>query len=145
MLPVIAGLAAVWVATKVGGYIQDKFDPQRNEREAMLREREKRAAYVKTREGRTMIYNAYLEYKKQLAGGDTSVGVGLRIRDLEYQYIHSGELPIEKYYFKPDVDDGETTPDAESVEETESIQDDESVQDAVSEKDEKSTQDVKSA
>lgn len=132
MIPVIAGLAAVWAATKVGGYIQDKLDPQRNEREAMLREREKRAAYLKTREGRTMIYNAYLEYKKQLAGGDTSVGVGLRIRDLEYQYIHSGELPIEKYYFKPDVDDGES----EKVEQVESTPDNESVQDSESEKDE---------
>lgn len=135
MIPVIAGLAAVWAATKVGGYIQDKLDPQRNEREAMLREREKRAAYVKTREGRTMIYNAYLEYKKQLAGGDTSVGVGLRIRDLEYQYIHSGELPIEKYYYKPDTD-GETTPNVESVEETESNPDEKSEQDSESEKDE---------
>lgn len=131
MIPVIAGLAAVWAATKVGGYIQDKLDPQRNEREAMLREREKRAAYLKTREGRTMIYNAYLEYKKQLAGGDTSVGVGLRIRDLEYQYIHSGELPIEKYYFKPEVD-GES----EKVEQVESTPDNESVQDSESEKDE---------
>ena len=130
MIPVIAGLAAVWVATKVGGYIQDKLDPQRNEREAMLREREKRAAYVKTREGRTMIYNAYLEYKKRMAGDDTSVGVGLRIRDLEYQYIHSGELPIEKYYFKPGVD-GETTPDVESdkVEQAESNSDVKSEQD----------------
>lgn len=119
MIPVIAGLAAVWAATKVGGYIQDKLDPQRNEREAMLREREKRAAYLKTREGRTMIYNAYLEYKKQIAGGDTSVAVGLRIRDLEYQYIHSGELPIEKYYFKPDsesdkVKQSESTTDEKS-------------------------------
>lgn len=131
MIPVIAGLAAVWAATKVGGYIQDKLDPQRNEREAMLREREKRAAYLKTREGRTMIYNAYLEYKKQLADGDTSVGVGLRIRDLEYQYIHSGELPIEKYYFKPEVD-GES----EKVEQVESTPDNESVQDSESEKDE---------
>lgn len=123
MIPVIAGLAAVWAATKVGGYIQDKLDPQRNEREAMLREREKRAAYLKTREGRTMIYNAYLEYKKQLAGGDTSVGVGLRIRDLEYQYIHSGELPIEKYYFvKPEVD-GESIPDEKSEEDNESEKD----------------------
>lgn len=131
MIPVIAGLAAVWAATKVGGYIQDKLDPQRNEREAMLREREKRAAYLKTREGRTMIYNAYLEYKKRIAGGDTSVGVGLRIRDLEYQYIHSGELPIEKYYFKPEVD-GES----EKVEQVESTPDNESVLDSESEKDE---------
>lgn len=131
MLPVIAGLAAVWAATKVGGYIQDKLDPQRNEREAMLRERDKRAAYVKTREGRTMIYNAYLEYKKQLAGGDTSVAVGLRIRDLEYQYIHSGELPIEKYYFNPDVN-----VESEKVEQTESTPDNKSVQDSESEKDE---------
>ena len=140
MLPVIAGLAAVWAATKVGGYIQDKLDPQRNEREAMLREREKRAAYVKTREGRTMIYNAYLEYKKQLAGGDTSVAVGLRIRDFEYQYIHSGELPIEKYYFvKPEVDGNvESTPDVESVQDTETTQVDKLVQDGKSEKDTKS-------
>lgn len=137
MLPVIAGLAAVWAATKIGGYIENKLDPQRHEREAMLREREKRAAYVKTREGRTMIYNAYLEYKKRVASGDTSAAVGLRIRDLEYQYIHSGELPIEKYYYKPDTD-GETTPDVEAVEETESVQG------VKSEKDEKSTQDVKS-
>lgn len=132
MIPVIAGLAAVWAATKVGGYIQDKLDPQRNEREAMLREREKRAAYVKTREGRTMIYNAYLEYKKQIAGGDTSVGVGLRIRDLEYQYIHSGELPIEKYYFKPDsesVGENESTPDGKSEQDVQSVQDDESEKD----------------
>lgn len=132
MLPVIAGLAAVWAATKVGGYIQDKLDPQRNEREAMLKEREKRAAYVKTREGRTMIYNAYLEYKKQLAGGDTSVGVGLRIRDLEYQYIHSGELPIEKYYFKPDsesVGENESTSDGKSEQDVQSVQDDESEKD----------------
>ena len=139
MLPVIAGLAAVWAATKVGGYIQDKLDPQRHEREAMLREREKRAAYVKTREGRTMIYNAYLEYKKQLAGGDTSVAVGLRIRDLEYQYIHSGELPIEKYYFKPDaVENVESNSDENSAKETESEQDDKLVQDGKSEKDTKS-------
>lgn len=137
MIPVIAGLAAVWAATKVGGYIQDKLDPQRNEREAMLREREKRAAYVKTREGRTMIYNAYLEYKKQLAGGDTSVAVGLRIRDFEYRYIHEGELPIEKYYFKPDVDE-QSKPVAESAKETKSEQDDKLVQDGKSEKDTKS-------
>ena len=138
MIPVIAGLAAVWAATKIGGYLEDKLDPQRHEREAMLREREKRAAYVKTREGRTMIYNAYLEYKKRMAGGDTSVAVGLRIRDLEYQYIHSGELPIEKYYYvKPDVD-GESTPDVESVEEAKPTQETESVQD------DKSTSDVKS-
>lgn len=127
MIPVIAGLAAVWAATKVGGYIQDKLDPQRNEREAMLRERAKRAAYLKTREGRTMIYNAYLEYKKRIAGGDTSVAVGLRIRDLEYQYIHSGELPIEKYYFKLDEN---------SAKETESVQDEVvDVQDVKSEQD----------
>lgn len=137
MLPVIAGLAAVWAATKVGGYIQDKLDPQRNEREAMLREREKRAAYLKTREGRTMIYNAYLEYKKQLAGGDTSVGVGLRIRDLEYQYIHSGELPIEKYYFKPDsesVGENESTSDGKSEQDVQSVQDDESEKDVAVDK-----------
>ena len=140
MIPVIAGLAAVWAATKVGGYIQDKLDPQRNEREAMLREREKRAAYVKTREGRTMIYNAYLEYKKQLAGGDTSVGVGLRIRDLEYQYIHSGELPIEKYYFKPDsesVGENESTSDGtdgKSEQDVQSVQDDESEKDVAVDK-----------
>ena len=139
MIPVIAGLAAVWAATKVGGYIQDKLDPQRNEREAMLREREKRAAYVKTREGRTMIYNAYLEYKKRIAGGDTSASVGLRIRDLEYQYIHSGELPIEKYYFNPDADENvESNPDENSAKETESEQDDKLVQDGKSEKDTKS-------
>lgn len=133
MIPVIAGLAAVWAATKVGGHIQDKLDPQRNEREAMLREREKRAAYVKTREGRTMIYNAYLEYKKQLASGDTSVAVGLRIRDFEYRYIHEGELPIEKYYFvKPEVD-GESIPDEKSEEDNESEKDE-----AVDEQDVKS-------
>lgn len=141
MIPVIIGLAAVWAATKVGGYIQDKLDPQRNEREAMLREREKRAAYVKTREGRTMIYNAYLEYKKRIAGGDTSVAVGLRIRDLEYQYIHSGELPIEKYYFKPDVDE-QSKPVAESAKETESEQDIESEKDNESTSDEKSEQET---
>ena len=129
MLPVIAGLAAVWAATKLGGYLEDKLDPQRNERKALRLARERRAAYVKTREGRTMIYNAYLEYKKRIAGGDTSVAVGLRIRDLEYQYIHSGELPIEKYYFvKPDVN-GESTPDVESVKETEPTKEVESVQD----------------
>lgn len=137
MIPVIAGLAAVWAATKVGGYIQDKLDPQRNEREAMLREREKRAAYVKTREGRTMIYNAYLEYKKRIAGGDTSVAVGLRIRDLEYQYIHSGELPIEKYYFKPDsesVGENESTSDGKSEQDVQSVQDDESEKDVAVDK-----------
>lgn len=143
MIPVIAGLAAVWAATKVGGYLENKLDPQRHEREAMLREREKRAAYVKTREGRTMIYNAYLEYKKQLACGDTSVAVGLRIRDLEYQYIHSGELPIEKYYFvKPDVN-GESEKEDESTQDGKLVQDGESEKDTESTSDENSTPDVK--
>lgn len=133
MIPALVGMVgAWWVAKKVGNYIENKVDPQGHERKAMLREREKRAAYVKTREGRTMIYNAYLEYKKRMTGGDTSVAVGLRIRDLEYQYIHSGELPIEKYYYvKPDVDD-------ESGKEDESTQDGKLVQDGESEKDVKS-------
>lgn len=140
MIPALVGMVgAWWVAKKVGNYIENKVDPQGHERKAMLREREKRAAYLKTREGRTMIYNAYLEYKKQLACGDTSVAVGLRIRDLEYQYIHSGELPIEKYYYvKPDVD-GESTQDEKSEEDNESEKDE-----AVDEQDDKSTSDVKS-
>lgn len=96
MIPVIAGLAAVWAATKVGGYLEDKLDPGRHERKALRLAREQRAAYLKTPEGRTMIYNAYLEYKKRLTGGDASVAVGLRIRDLEYRYIHTGELTLEQ-------------------------------------------------
>lgn len=124
MIPVIAGLAAVWAATKVGGYLEDKLDPGRHERKALRLAREQRAAYLKTPEGRTMIYNAYLEYKKRLTGGDASVAVGLRIRDLEYRYIHTGELTLEQ--------------DAKSAQETESTQDGKLVQDGESEKDTKS-------
>ena len=71
-----------------------------------------------------MIYNAYLEYKKRLTGGDASVAVGLRIRDLEYRYIHTGELTLEQ--------------DDKSAQETESTQDGKLVQDGESEKDTKS-------
>ena len=125
MIPVIAGLAAVWAATKVGGYLEDKLDPGRHERKALRLAREQRAAYLKTREGRTMIYNAYLEYKKRLTGGDTSVAVGLRIRDLEYRYIHTGELILEQ--------DDKSTQEIESTQDGKLVQDDESEKDTKSE------------
>lgn len=118
MIPVIAGLAAVWAATKVGGYLEDKLDPGCHERKALRLAREQRAAYLKTPEGRTMIYNAYLEYKKQLTGDDASVTVGLRIRDFEYRYIHTGELTPEQD--DKSAQDGKLVQDGESEKDTKS-------------------------